>query len=109
MAGLRYEATNPMSRAQVVRELSSGVPDRIATALCAAARFDEDWSWVQEQCLRLAVHESAGVRWASVTCLTDLTFFRRPLNVVAVLAVLENALADTEISDPARVSLRMVK
>ena len=109
MADFRYEATNPLSRTEVVRELGSGVPNRIAAALYAASRSDDDWNWVQEQCLGLAKHESVEVRWAAVTCLGDLAFLRRPLNLLNVIPVLEGALSDPEIADPARFSLKMVK
>ena len=78
--------------------------------LCMQLRkFDADRAWVQEQCLGFAKHQSVEVRWAAVACLGDLAFLRRPLDLVAVIPVLEGALTDPEIADPARFSLSLVK
>jgi hypothetical protein len=109
MTEFRYEAVKPLPHAELIEEFKSGVPDRIATALYSAARFDDDWHWVEEQCLNNVAHESARVRWAAVTCLGDLALFKRPLKLNAVIPALERALADPEIADPAAFSLSMVK
>jgi hypothetical protein len=109
MAEFHYEAVKPLPHAELIEELNSGVPDRIAIALYSASRFDNDWGWVEEQCLNNIGHKSATVRWASVTCLGDLALFKRPLNPDAVIPALERAVADPEITDLAAFSLRMVK
>lgn len=109
MTEFQYEAVKPLPHAELIEELKSGVPDRIATALFSASRFDNDWDWVEEQCLNNVAHKSARVRWAAVTCLGDLALFKRPLKLNAVIPALEKALADPEIADPAAFSLSMVK
>ena len=109
MTAFRNEGTDPIPRTELVRELSSGVPKRIATALYAATKFDDDWNWVQGQCLNFMKHGSVAVRWAAVTCLGDLAYFRRPLNLEVVIPALEKALTDPEIADPAQFSLSMIK
>jgi hypothetical protein len=109
MTEFQYEAVKPLPHAELIEELKSGVPDRIATALYSASRFDNDWDWVEEQCLKNVAHQSASVRWAAVTCLGDLALFKRPLKLSAVIPALERALADPEIAGPAAFSLSMVK
>ena len=51
MADLNYEKTPVLSYGELVREIDSGDPERMSTALYSATRHDEDWQWVQEQCL----------------------------------------------------------
>jgi hypothetical protein len=109
MTEFRYQAVKLLPHAELIEELNSGIPDRIATALYSASRFDNDWDWVQEQCLNNVAHESVRVRWAAVTCLGDLASFKRPLKLNTVVPALERALADPEIADPAAFSLSMVK
>jgi hypothetical protein len=109
MTVFRYRRTDPIPRTELVRELSSGVPAKIATALYAATKFDDDWNWVQEQCLTFVKHGSVEVRWAAVTCVGDLAFFRRPLKLETAIPALEKALTDPEIADPAQFSLSVIK
>jgi hypothetical protein len=109
MTEFHYEAVKLLPHAELTEELNSGVPERIASALYSASRFDSDWAWVEEQCLNNVAHKSAAVRWAAVTCLGDLALFKRPLKVDAVIPALERAVADPEIAAPAAFSLSMVK
>ena len=105
----RYEPVLPKTRSELNRQLESGNPEKIASALYSASRYDEDWKWAQDQCLRFLDSEHVPVRWAAATCLGDLAFFRRPLDVPLVVSALERAAKDPEIADPARFSLSMVK
>jgi hypothetical protein len=108
MANLKYEPVHPIARAELIKQLSSDNPRDIANALYAAAKWDEDWKWVQDQCLKALESHNVEVRWAAATCLGDLAFLRRPLDLHTVVPALEAAIKDSAISDPASLSLSMV-
>lgn len=109
MNDFQYESVAMRSKRQLLAELESNVPSQIASALYSASRYEEDWEWVQNLCLKFLMHANAEVRWAAATCLGDLAFFRRPLNTALVIPALQAALSDPLIADPAIFSLSMVK
>ena len=109
MTGLKYEPVYPMAREELVKRLESKDPQAVASALYAATRFEEDWNWVQDRCLENLNSPEVTIRWAAATCLGDLAFLRRPLNVNVVIPALEAATKDPEIADPACFSLSIVK
>lgn len=109
MKNMKYERVLPATREELSRLLKSDSPEDVARALYAATTYDEDWSWVQDQCLEALTSPEVSVRWAAATCLGDLAFLRRPLNIEAVVPALEKATKDAEIADPASFSLSLVK
>jgi HEAT repeat len=109
MSDLKYEPVNPVTRKELIRRLESDDPEVVASALYASTKYDEDWKWVQDQCLKRLKSSEVSVRWAAATCLGDLAFLRRPLDVDAVVSALELATRDPQIADPASFSLSMVK
>jgi hypothetical protein len=109
MSDLKYESVPPNTREELAILLESDSASTVANALYAATRYEEDWNWVQNQCLKALASPEVKVRWAAATCLGDLAFLRRPLDVGAVIPALEKAVSDPEISDPASFSLSMVK
>jgi hypothetical protein len=109
MGDLKYEPVFPVSREELVRQLESDDAKAIADALYSATRYDEDWRWVQDLCLKNLNSSEASVRWAAATSLGDLAFLRRPLDFETVVSALEIAAKDPQIADPASFSLSMVK
>ena len=109
MTDLKYEAVRPIAREELANWLASGDPQLVARALYSATKYEEDWSWVQDQCVASLSSPEVSIRWAAATCLGDLAFLRRPLNVDMVVSALETAIKDPEISDPASFSLSRVK
>lgn len=109
MTDFKYEPTRPRTRSELVGQLESGDPESIAKALYAASKYDGDWKWVQDQCLKCLNSPEASVRWAAATCLGDLAFIRRPLDVLVVVPALERATKDPKIADPATFSLSMIR
>lgn len=105
----KYQSVQPTTRSDLVSKLESGNPEAVANALYSASKYEQDWKWVQDQCLRCLDSPDVSVRWAAVTCLGDLAFLRRSLDIQSVLPALEKAAKDPEIADPANFSLRMVK
>ena len=109
MNDLKYEPVHPLSKHELMLQIESGDPEAIAKALYAASRYEEDLSWVQNLCVEGLKSPEVSVRWAAATCLGDLAFMRRPLNLSVVVPALETAILDPQISDPATLSLSMVR
>ena len=104
-----YEPVHPSTKTELTRQLESGNSEEIANALYSASKYEQDWEWVQEQCLKCLESPEVSVRWAAVTCLGDLAFLRRPLDIQTVLPALEKAAKDPKLADPASFSLSMVR
>jgi hypothetical protein len=103
-----YRAFPVLTRSELIEELNSSDPRRVADALGSAARYD-DWQWTQEQCLRLLKAPEVEIRWAAATCLGDLAFFfNRPIDRVRVFAALYDSAKDAAISDPALFSISLI-
>lgn len=109
MTDLKYEPIFPATRKELEVLLKSDSPETVASALYSATMYEEDWNWVQDQCLKALTSSEVRVRWAAATCLGDLAFLRRPLNVEAVVPALEAATKDAAIAEPASFSLSMVR
>jgi hypothetical protein len=109
MSNLKYEPVYPLSKSELILQLQSGDPEVVAKALYAATKHEEDWRWVQNQCLEGLKSPEFSVRWAAATCLGDLAFLRRTLDIDTVLPALEMATRDPQISDPAHFNLSVVK
>lgn len=109
MTDLKYEPVLPATREELGVLLKSDSPETVANALYAATKYVADWEWVQDECLKALTSSEVRVRWAAATCLGDLAFLRRPLNLNLVVPALEAASKDPEIADPAAFSLSMVK
>ena len=105
----RYEPVYPLSRREMILLIESGDPESVAKALYAAVKYENDWRWAQNLCVKELKSPATSIRWAAATCLGDLAFMRRPLDLDIVLPALENALRDPLIADPASFSLSMVK
>ena len=109
MSDLKYEKVYPIPREELSRMLASDDPKTVADALYSATKYDEEWRWVQDQCLKSLRSPHRWIRWAAATCLGDPAFLRRPLDVDMVVPALEAAIKDPEIADPAAFSLSMVR
>ena len=109
MTRFRYEPIHPIGKEELEDLLESGDAESVARALYAATRYEGDWRWVEDHCLKCLKSPEVLVRWAAATCFGDLALMRRPLKVDFVVAALENALKDPEIAEPAGISLSMVK
>jgi hypothetical protein len=106
----KYEDIPRIPKTQLIAQLGSSDPETVARALYSATRHEEeDIAWVQNECLKKLSAPEVSVRWAAATCLGDLAFLRRPLDVKIVIAALESATSDPEIEDPASFSLSIVK
>jgi len=105
----KYERVRPATRNELTGQLESGDPEAVAKAQYSATKYEQDWRWVQDQCLKRLASPEVSVRWAAATCLGNLAFLRRPLDIHTVLPALEEATKDPKIADPAKFSVGMVK
>lgn len=109
MSDFEYKSFEPNSRDQLIHDLESNDAQTVADALYSATKYDDETMWVEDQCLKGLASTEAKVRWAAATCLGDLAFSRRPLDLKRVIPALEAATEDQSIADPASFSLSMVK
>jgi hypothetical protein len=109
MSHLKYKPVRPLHKRELVRLIESGDPEAVAKALYAATKYEDDWSWVEKLCVRELKSPKMTVRWAAATCLGDLAFMRRPLDLDTVVPALEQAAQDPQIADPVSFSLRMIR
>jgi hypothetical protein len=100
-----YEELQPISRDEAERALSSDDPDAICRALVRAALFDEDWTWVEQWCLRMAGDARPQVRGCAVTSLGHLARTHGVLHLEDVVPVLENLAADPDMGGRAEDAL----
>jgi hypothetical protein len=59
---LKYKNVKRMTRDEILEAFNSQAPERIQDALWSAAYFDQDWRWVQDQCLRYLTFPDLWVR-----------------------------------------------
>jgi len=109
MSDLRYERLSPLSREELSARLASSEPAVVADAIYRAARWEKDVPWVQRLCIDGLRSPHVAVRWAAATSLGDLACWRQLLDAQVVMAALERAVKDPTISDPAALSLSMVR
>lgn len=105
----RYEPVKPATRTELIGQLESGDPAAVANALYSATKYEEDWKWVEDECLKYLESPDSSVRWAAATCLGDLAFFWRPVDIPTVVPALARAIKDPKIADPAAFSLSMLR
>jgi hypothetical protein len=73
----------------------SGSPTEIcATLLAASLNEEEDWEWVQEQCLEFLCHPTFEIRSLAATCLGHMARIHRKLDREIVLPALKECLDD---------------
>lgn len=106
---LIYRPVEPRDRASLLAQFASCDPVDVSAALYSATYHDPDWRWVQEWCLKFLNSEHVGVRWAAATCLGDLAFFHKQLDLDLVLPALYAASSDPSIASVVEDSLSYIK
>ena len=105
---LKYEDFYPQSREDIVKALASGVSEQIRNALYSAAKYDSDWAWTQEQCLKFLDDEDRNVRCAAVLSLGFIAVYQRRLDLAKVLPRLHALKKDSLIAPVVEDSLEMI-
>ena len=84
-----YREPRPITHEEAEVALQSGDPSIVNPAFFDLAFNDDDWRWVQEQCIRLSVHPVWNIRAAAATALGHLARIHRQLDVDRVLPILQ--------------------
>lgn len=95
---MRYAEVSPMSRQEAEAAFATGSDDRIVEALLSVAYHDDDWHWVQSQCLCFARHPSVAIRRVAVTCLGHLARLHGALALETVLPLLDELAKEPTLS-----------
>ena len=106
---LTYEEIGPIPRPQLERDLASGDPDTVCRAVVSAALFEEDWSWVEGWCMRLARDPRPQVRGCAATSLGHLARIHGVLHLEDVLPLLEELVADAAVGGRAEDALADIR
>jgi hypothetical protein len=106
---LEYEEFYPQARQDLVKALASGDPGQVRNALYSAAKYESDWAWTQEQCLKFLVHKELEVRWAAVLSLGFIAVFQHRLDLARVLPELHAAKKDNLIAPVVEDTLEMIQ
>ena len=109
MSELKYEEFYPQSRQDLVKALGSNEPEQVRTALYSAAKYELDWAWTQEQCLKFLAHKELEVRWAAALALGFIAVYQRRLDLAKVLPELHAAKKDDLIAPAVEDSLEMIR
>src|SRR5919205_72563 len=97
MPKLIYQEPHPITREEAEAAFTSGDPERISRALVNVAFYDDDWRWVQEQCLGFTRNDVAAVRQIAVTCLGHVGRVHRRLDLERVLPAFDELSHDPEV------------
>jgi len=106
---LKYEEFYPQSRQDLVKALASDDPEQVRNALYSAAKYESDWTWTQEQCLKFLIHKELEVRWAAALSLGFIALYQRRLDLAKVLPELHAAKKDGLIAPVVEDSLEMIR
>jgi hypothetical protein len=106
---LRYEEFYPQSRQDLEKALASDDPEQIRNALYSASKYESDWAWTQQQCLKYLAHKELEVRWAAALSLGFVAVYQRRLDLAKVLPELHAAKNDHLIASVVEDSLEMIR
>lgn len=88
----------PISRNEVVKIFSAGSSAEICKALLAIALYEDDWKWVQMQCLHFLKNSNSDVSGLAATCLGPTAGIHHKLDRELVISALKARLGDMKIS-----------
>lgn len=86
-----------ISRKDILKAFSSGVPEEICKALVSAVFHDTDWQWLQNRCLEFLGSDNADISGLAATCLGHIARIHRAMEKERVLAALHRYLDDPRI------------
>jgi hypothetical protein len=78
--------------------LASGSQEQITDALVGLAYHEQDWRWVQSQCLRFLSSADPDVRGLAATCLGHIARILGRVDKELVLPALQPLLTDPQIA-----------
>lgn len=81
---MRYEPIPELTRSEILEWFQSGQREQVTRALLSAALYDEDYEWVQEQCLRYLVGPELDLRCTAVVALGHLVRLHGRIDRIAL-------------------------
>jgi hypothetical protein len=105
MSEMHYEPVLRRSREELDTAFRRGDPSGIHDALISAAYWDDDWRWVQDQCLSFADHDSAVVRAGAAYALGMIAVFHAKLEMDRVIPALRRLAEDPVVRPHAETSM----
>jgi len=63
-----FDEVKPLERMAAEAALASDETELICQALVSRAFYEQDWQWVQEQCLVLLSSKASAIRGLAATC-----------------------------------------
>ena len=99
-----FDDPGPLLREVVSARLDGPDSQAAAAALVSAALHDPEWSWVPEQCVRLAGHDEPNIRRLTGVCLGHLARIHGVVNREQAMVTLKMMQADPDHSVRAALS-----
>ena len=93
-----YKNPLPINRNEAVKSFLTGSNNDICDTLLAVTLHDEDWKWVQMQCLHFLKHDDPNISGLAATCLGHLARIHRKIDGKLVTVALKQRLKDAKIS-----------
>lgn len=94
MERLTYVPIPDYDRGAAIREIESGVADRIVLALLALAFNDADGHWVQNLCVNFSNNPNDNVRGTAILCFGYIARFRGTLDTEVTVPIVIEGLSD---------------
>ena len=89
---LIYREVPEYDRDTAIREIDSGVSERMVEALLALAFHNPDWHWVQDICIKYSNSSDANVRGVAILCFGHLARLHRMLDTEIVVPIVIEAM-----------------
>lgn len=95
---MHWDEVKPIDRQDAEVALATEDDEVVCDALVRCTFHENDWKWVQSQCLRLLQSPAITVRIVAVTCLGHLARIHGVLDLDRVLPVLSELAKDSRIA-----------
>jgi hypothetical protein len=94
MKRLVHEPISHLEMERAIREVASGVPEKVIGALLSLVTYDSDYEFVQSVCRHQAKNPDDRIRGIAILCLGHLARVHGKLETERALSIVINALED---------------
>lgn len=94
-----------ISHSKAQKIFMSDDKDKICDTLLSLSFYDEDWKWVQDQCLILLDHADIDISGLATTCIGHLARIHKQLDLNKVVPMLNVKAKDPDIGGRAQDAL----
>ena len=89
-----YISIPDYDRDTALREIDSGITDRVVLALLSLAFYDPDWRWVQNLCVNFSKNLNDNIRGVAILCFSHLAHIHRELDTEITVPIVIDGLKD---------------